>query len=187
MLMNVNVWILMGGLAAFLGLAGCKRGGTADVAGLESTARGAGPPPAVTNWNMKDKVQKSEDVWARELTPEQFRVLRKEGTERAFTGAYWNNHEPGVYRCAGCGLDLFSSEAKFDSGTGWPSFWQPIESGHIETQTDRKFFMSRTEVRCPRCGGHLGHVFDDGPAPTGLRYCINSAALTFEPATKASP
>lgn len=129
---------------------------------------------------QKYKVSKSEAEWKQELTPEQFRVLRKAGTERAFTGRYNNNKEPGVYYCAGCGNRLFSSETKFDSGSGWPSFYAPESDSAVEEHEDKSLFMSRTEVLCSSCGGHLGHVFSDGPAPTGLRYCMNSAALQFE-------
>lgn len=128
---------------------------------------------------MADKVDKSEPEWEACLTPEQFRVLREKGTERAFTGAYWNNHEPGVYVCAGCGNELFSSETKFDSGTGWPSFWAPVGEERVAEASDATHGMRRTEVLCARCKGHLGHVFEDGPKPTGLRYCMNSAALAF--------
>jgi peptide-methionine (R)-S-oxide reductase len=130
---------------------------------------------------MADKIVKSEAEWRKQLTPEQFHVLREAGTERAFSGRYWDNHAPGSYRCAGCGLDLFSSDDKFESGTGWPSFSRPTAAERVATRTDRGFFMNRTEILCPRCGGHLGHVFDDGPAPTGKRYCMNSAALDFVP------
>lgn len=126
-----------------------------------------------------DRVVKDETEWRRSLTPEQFRVLRQHGTERAGTSPLNKNHDPGVYRCAGCGNPLFASETKFDSGTGWPSFWQPLERA-VETSQDRSFFMTRTEVHCRRCGGHLGHVFDDGPEPTGQRYCMNGVALAFE-------
>ena len=127
------------------------------------------------------KVQKSEEEWREQLTPEQYRVLREKGTEPAFTGALHATKERGTYRCAGCGAELFSSDTKFESGTGWPSFYEPMADDAVETEEDRSWLMRRTEVLCASCGGHLGHVFDDGPDPTGLRYCINSCALTLEP------
>lgn len=129
----------------------------------------------------RDKVQKTEAEWRNSLSAEQYRVLRQQGTEPAFTGAYYATKEPGRYRCAGCGALLFGSGEKFDSGSGWPSFFAPLDESSVETETDRSHGMVRTEVHCSRCGSHLGHVFPDGPKPTGLRYCINSVSLGFEP------
>ena len=126
------------------------------------------------------KVDRSAEEWKACLTPEQFKVLREAGTERAFTGKYWNEHHRGVYRCAGCGQELFVSDTKFDSGTGWPSFTAPAREGAVEERRDASHGMVRAEVACSRCGGHLGHVFPDGPGPSGRRYCMNSAALDFE-------
>ena len=124
--------------------------------------------------------QKSDTEWRQALTPQQYRVLREKGTEPPFTGKYWNEHADGVYRCAACGNPLFDAATKFESGTGWPSFYKPLEANSVGTEEDRSLFMRRTEVHCAKCGGHLGHVFDDGPKPTGLRYCINSASLDLD-------
>ncbi len=133
---------------------------------------------------MAEKLKKTEEEWKRELTPEQYHVLREKGTERAFTGEYAHSKTPGVYRCAACGQELFDSDTKYDSGSGWPSFYQPVDEEKVELNEDNAFGMRRTEVLCSRCESHLGHVFPDGPKPTGLRFCINSASLKHEPKEK---
>ena len=136
---------------------------------------------------VTDKIKKTDEEWKRELSPEQFQVARKAGTEPAFTGKYWNTKDKGTYTCACCGQPLFTSDTKFDSGTGWPSFWKPVSEGAVEEETDSSYGMVRTEARCSRCDAHLGHVFNDGPKPSGLRYCMNSASLNLKPGESQQP
>jgi peptide-methionine (R)-S-oxide reductase len=174
-------------LPGFLG-----RGGSGSGSSVPAAVAADGPGPTQIKvysaekgtYVMTQPVVKTTEEWKKTLTAEQYHILREKGTERAFTGKFDKNHEHGVYRCAGCGLDLYRSEEKFDSGTGWPSFTAPIAASNVLTRPDNSFFTQRTEVLCPRCGGHLGHVFDDGPKPTGKRYCMNSAALQFVATTK---
>lgn len=161
--------------AATLSIVGCSA--TIPDANSAQAARIEG----VTD--MTDAAANTDEQWKQQLSPEEYDVLRRQGTERAFTGEYWNHKEDGVYRCRGCGQELFSSDAKYDSGTGWPSYWQPIDGANVATDNDDSWFGRRTEVHCSNCGGHLGHVFDDGPQPTGLRYCINSVSLDFKSAS----
>jgi len=156
---------------------GCKRPHVVEAADTQPPPT---PPSTKATNAMTTKVVKTDEEWKKQLTPEQYKILRRKGTERAFTGPNWNNKEKGTYKCAACGQELFSSDHKFDSGTGWPSYWQPVDPKAVATEEDNTLFTKRTEVLCSRCDGHLGHVFDDGPKPTGLRYCINGYAMTFE-------
>lgn len=172
-------------LVPLLGAAsGCGAPATAKPVKTQSNVKAAkvktAKVKAAASLSKPMKITKTDAQWRQELSPESYQVLRQHGTERAFSGALWNNHEKGVYECAGCGQELFASDTKFESGTGWPSFYQPVVAGAVEEKVDNSYGMRRVEIVCSRCGGHLGHVFDDGPKPTGLRYCMNSAALQFD-------
>jgi len=165
-------------------LSGCNSANSSDSTNKGPKQEMVVVSSATATNSMSTKITKTDEEWKKQLTSEQYHVLREKGTERAFTGKYWNTKEKGEYRCAACGELLFASDTKFDSGCGWPSFYAPADSNVIAEAEDNSFMMHRTEVLCSKCGGHLGHVFDDGPNPTGLRYCINSASLEFKPAEK---
>ncbi len=181
-------WLPIAAIAAVLGAAvGCDTGSHDVMAARDAVQEEKDESPLGMNESkpMTETIEKTDEEWRKELTPEQFYVTRKKGTERAFTGAYWNTKDKGVYQCVCCGEPLFRSETKFDSGTGWPSFFAPITPESIAQKADKTLWATRTEVLCSRCGAHLGHVFDDGPEPTGLRYCLNSAALKLDKAEES--